>query len=284
MEDILTARLKQKIKEIKKEIPNALVQRNIIKEELHYYVLNFIYNHPEYSKWTMYGGSVLRICHNLDRMSVDLDFEIEELPNLKKIKEELLKHFEQEYNVNSSILEITIRKNRGVKLKFEIAEKLKISTASPKIHIKIDLNIFKSKKAETEKLPILNKKWPLPFLIKTYTIENLMASKIAAVLGRRERKRGKKLFGYKAEDIYDLIWYMQKQITPNLKYLKEKNFKFKSLKELFMALNTKLEKVEDKHLKEKLTPLFKDQKTIRNWLRNWRDLFYAYKKQYPIHN
>jgi hypothetical protein len=280
MEDILTTKLKQKIKEIKEEAPNALIQRNVIKEELHYYVLNFIYNHPEYSKWIMYGGSVLRICHNLERMSVDLDFEIEELPSLKKIKGELLKHFKQEYNVDSSLLEITIRKNRGLKLKFKIAEKLKISTSSPKIHIKIDLNVFKSKKAKTEKLPILNKKWPLPFLIKTYNLKSLMASKIAAVLGRKERKRGKKLFGYKAEDIYDLIWYMQKQIIPNLGYLKEKNFQFDSLEELFIALTIKLEKVEDKHLKEKLTPLFKDQKVIKNWLKNWKDLFYAYKKQY----
>lgn len=280
MEDILTTKLKQKIKEIKEEAPNALIQRNVIKEELHYYVLNFIYNHPEYSKWIMYGGSVLRICHNLERMSVDLDFEVEELPSLKRIKGELLKHFKQEYNVNSSLLEITIRKNRGLKLKFKIAEKLKISTSSPKIHIKIDLNVFKSKKAKTEKLPILNKKWPLPFLIKTYNLKSLMASKIAAVLGRKERKRGKKLFGYKAEDIYDLIWYMQKQIIPNLGYLKEKNFQFDSLEELFIALTIKLEKVEDKHLKEKLTPLFKDQKVIKNWLKNWKDLFYAYKKQY----
>ena len=51
-------------------------QRNVLKEELQFYVLNFIYHHPEYSKWIMYGGSALRICHELDRMSVDLDFEV----------------------------------------------------------------------------------------------------------------------------------------------------------------------------------------------------------------
>ena len=46
-------------------------QRNSLKEDLQFYVLNFIYRHPEYSNWTMYGGSALRICHGLDRMSVD---------------------------------------------------------------------------------------------------------------------------------------------------------------------------------------------------------------------
>src|SRR3989338_2269727 len=51
-------------------------KRNVLKEELQHYVLNFIYHHSEYGQWVMYGGSALRICHNLDRMSVDLDFEI----------------------------------------------------------------------------------------------------------------------------------------------------------------------------------------------------------------
>ena len=53
------------------------VQRNALKEVLQYYVLNFIYHHSEYKNWIMYGGSALRICHGLDRMSVDLDFEVE---------------------------------------------------------------------------------------------------------------------------------------------------------------------------------------------------------------
>ena len=56
---------------------DAETQRNVLKEELQYYILNFIYHHPEYSNWIMYGGSALRICHGLDRMSVDLDFEVD---------------------------------------------------------------------------------------------------------------------------------------------------------------------------------------------------------------
>ena len=44
------------------------IQRNALKEELQFYVLNFIYHHDEYAGWIMYGGSALRICHGLDRM------------------------------------------------------------------------------------------------------------------------------------------------------------------------------------------------------------------------
>lgn len=55
---------------------NVEVKRNALKEELQFYVLNFIYHHPEYSQWLMYGGSALRIGHGPERMSVGLDFEI----------------------------------------------------------------------------------------------------------------------------------------------------------------------------------------------------------------
>ena len=56
---------------------DAETRRNYLKEELQYYILNFIYHHPEYSNWIMYGGSALRVIHELNRMSVDLDFEVD---------------------------------------------------------------------------------------------------------------------------------------------------------------------------------------------------------------
>ena len=55
---------------------NPDTRLNGLKEELQFYVLNFIYHHPEYNKWIMYGGSALRIIHELNRLSVDLDFEV----------------------------------------------------------------------------------------------------------------------------------------------------------------------------------------------------------------
>jgi len=68
---------------------DAETRRNTLKEELQFYILNFIYHHPEYNKWIMYGGSALRIIHGLDRMSVDLDFEV-----LHVISEKFLKGLE----------------------------------------------------------------------------------------------------------------------------------------------------------------------------------------------
>src|SRR4030042_6432590 len=75
---------------------DAETRRNALKEELQFYVLNFIYHHSEYSKWIMYGGSALRIIHGLDRMSVDLDFEVSNVVT-EKFLEELKKEIEKNF-------------------------------------------------------------------------------------------------------------------------------------------------------------------------------------------
>ena len=99
------------------------VKKNKVKEILQYYVLNFIYNHPEYSKWIMYGGSALRIIHGLDRMSVDLDFEVShevEEKFLKELKNEVEDYFVNTYGAGADFLVVKITNRRGLKLIFNV--------------------------------------------------------------------------------------------------------------------------------------------------------------------
>ncbi len=283
MENTLITNLKAKTEELKnKGIISAEVQRNVIKEQLHYYVLDFIYNHPEYSKWTMYGGSVLRICHELNRMSVDLDFEVEKMPDFKKLKDRLAEHFKKNYDIDPSVLDIVIKK-RGVVLKFNIARELNISQASPKVHVKIDLNEFKTKDASFDMIPTPTNEWHLPFVIKTYNLGGLMASKIAAVFGRGERGLGKIVADYKGRDIYDLLWYMEKKVIPDIGYLKAKGFDFSDIREIFDRLTVKIGKLNESMLKEDLPSLFTSQDFINNWLKNWRAGYFRLKDDYNMH-
>ena len=88
------------------------VRRNALKEVLQLYVLNFIYHHPKYSTWIMYGGSALRIIHDLNRMSVDLDFEISHEAAdkfLGKLKKEIENHFINTYGAEADFL--AVKKN-----------------------------------------------------------------------------------------------------------------------------------------------------------------------------
>jgi len=71
------ATLKEMLKDIVNEkrksgITNDVL-RNILKETLQYYVLDFLYNSSYGENLIFTGGSALRICYGLNRLSEDLD-------------------------------------------------------------------------------------------------------------------------------------------------------------------------------------------------------------------
>ncbi len=257
---------------------------NALKEELQFYVLDFIYHHPEYNKWIMYGGSALRICYDLDRMSVDLDFEVDHKVDndfLNELKEEAGKHFAKVYGIDSEFLKISITNNRGITLKLR-AGSLIDGYASEWVHVKVDLNSFTPPGGVvTERMP--KNHGQLSFVIHTYNLSSLMASKIAAIFLRGTRGVGEATYGEKGRDIYDLLWYMGKKIVPDLDYLKAKNVpEAKDYRTLFTKLVIKMNSVSDENLKNDLTPLFLDPRYITNWLSNWRDTFLQRRDAYKI--
>jgi len=264
-------------------VGRAEARLNAIKEELQYYVLDFIYHDSEYQKWIMYGGSALRIIHGLDRMSVDLDFEIGEKVTfvlLKNLKSGLERYFLDDCGVGKDILTVKITANRGITLKFDIGKRLGLGTASDWVHVKIDLNNFVAPKTVTERRPIAHGQFSLVILV--YNMSALMASKIAAILFRESRGVGNAVYGEKGRDIYDLLWYMEKRIVPDLDYLNAKNVSTADLKDLFVKLVSRVNGVSQENLKNDLTPLFDDPIRIDNWLKNWRETFRFALEAYAI--
>jgi len=262
---------------------DAETRRNALKEELQFYALNFIYHHPEYSKWIMYGGSALRIIHGLDRMSVDLDFEISHAITekfLEKLKNEIKEHFKNTYGVETNFLTIKITTGRGLLLKFHVGEELSFGHPSKQIHIKIDLNYFVAPKTVQERRPINQDQ--LSFVIVTYNMSALMASKIAAIFLRGARGVGKAVYEEKGRDIYDLLWYMNKKVVPDFDYLVAKAIDIKDPRALFDKLTLQMNKVSDENLKKDLTPLFTNRAYIENWLKNWRESYLRLFDEYKI--
>ncbi len=260
-------------------------RRNIIKEELQFYVLNFIYHHSEYGKWIMYGGSALRICHDLNRMSVDLDFETPyeiDAKFLNNLEKEIEEHFSKTYSTNPDFLSIAINSDRGLTLKFNIGDELDLGHPSKQVHVKIDLNYFVAPKTVTERRPINHDQ--LSFVILAYNMSALMASKIAAIFLRDQRGVGKNFYNYKGRDIYDLLWYMGKKITPDFDYLTAKKIDIKDPKKLFDKLTIDILNYEkmDELLKEDLLYLFDNRIYIENWLENWRETYLRLLDEYKI--
>lgn len=262
---------------------DAETRRNALKEELQFYILNFIYHHPEYNSWIMYGGSSLRIIHGLDRMSVDLDFEISHAITeklLEELKKEIEDHFTNTYGTRPDFLTIKITTGRGLLLKFHVGDDLSSGHPSKQVRVKIDLNHFVAPKTVTERRPINRDQ--LSFVILTYNMSSLMASKLAAIFLRGTRGVGEATYEEKGRDIYDLLWYMNKKIVPDFDYLIAKGINVKDPRALFDKLTLQMNKVSKDNLKQDLEPLFLDKNYIRNWLENWHESYLRLLDAYKI--
>lgn len=262
---------------------DAETKRNALKEDLQYYILDFIYHHSEYSKWIMYGGSALRIIHGLNRMSVDLDFEVSHpitekfLENLKKEVED---HFKNTYATEPDFLNIKITTGRGLLLRFNVGEELSFGSSSKQVHLKIDLNHFVAPKTVTETRPINHDQ--LSFVIQTYNMAALMASKIAAIFLRGTRGVGDAVYEEKGRDIYDLLWYMSKKVVPDFDYLVAKGIDTNNPQVLFDKLTFQMNRVSNENLKQDLVPLFTDRRYIENWLESWLQNYFQLLEAYKI--
>lgn len=284
MSEQITAVLKRKLDDLSTyEGLDAQTRRNALKEELQFYVLNFIYHHSEYSNWIMYGGSALRIIHGLDRMSVDLDFEVSHTVTekfLEKLKKEVEDYFANTYGANADFLTIKIATGRGLLLKFHVGKELSLGHSSNQVHVKIDLNYFVAPKTASERRPINHDQ--LSFVILTYNMSTLMASKIAAIFLRGNRGVGTAVYEEKGRDIYDLLWYMNKKAVPDLDYLIAKGIDAKDPRALFDTLTRQMNKVSDKNLKQDLMLLFVNFGYIEHWLKNWRESYLRLLDEYKI--
>jgi hypothetical protein len=285
MSEQISAILKRKLDDLGQygEV-DAETRRNALKEDLQFYVLNFIYHHPEYSKWIMYGGSALRIIHGLDRMSVDLDFEVPHAVTekfLEELKKEVEDHFDNTYGAGADFLTVKITTGRGLLLKFHVGEQLSSGHPSKQVHVKVDLNHFVAPKTVHERRPINRDQ--LSFVIVTYNMSALMASKLAAIFLRGTRGVGAASYEEKGRDIYDLLWYMNKKVVPDLDYLVAKGINVKDPRALFDMLTVKMNAVSDENLKQDLLPLFVNRGFIENWLKNWRESYLRFLDDYKIH-
>lgn len=284
MSEQISMRLKRKLDELAAYGGvDAETSRNALKEELQLYILNFIYHHPKYNEWIMYGGSALRIIHGLDRMSVDLDFEISQQVTekyLEELKKEVEDHFANSYGAGAEFLTVKITTGRGVTLKFHVGKELSFGNPSTQVHVKIDLNHFAAPKTVTERRPINRDQ--LSFVVTTYNMGSLMASKIAAIFLRGTRGVGEAIYEEKGRDIYDLLWYMNKKVIPDIDYLIAKGIDAQDIRALFDKLTLQMNKVSNGNLKQDLLPLFMDRTFVENWLKNWRESYLRLLDDYKI--
>ncbi|MCK9446251.1 nucleotidyl transferase AbiEii/AbiGii toxin family protein [bacterium] len=245
---------------------------NIAKEYLQVVVLGFIYSNPKYSKMFFYGGSCLAQCFGLNRLSEDLDF-VDDDKNINM--EELAKDLE-DYFIKNTDLEVktSIQKFR-VYLKFPLLRELGISDNISsetdililKVEVFSDFDFCKGYKTEIRPIFKFNKS----VLINTFDLPTLMSTKIRAILNRKWEKKdreGNILIRVKGRDYFDLLWYLEKGIIPNLDCIED----IRDMEELKSKLLVIISNIDSQSIKLDLEAFIDDEIFINNISANIKDI------------
>ncbi len=267
----------KKILEEKKETSDVF-KRNLIKEYLQLLVLSFIYSNKEYQNLIFYGGSCLRHCFGLPRLSEDLDFvDIKRNVDLKKLSNNLGNFFKKSYGLN---VDFKIQKFR-VYIKFPILYDLALSQKKESNILFLKIEVFKdfnfAKNYQIKIIPLF--KFGESILVRTFDLPTLMATKIRAILLRKWEKtdkEGKILAKVKGRDYYDLMWYFEKRVEPNLMCIEG----IKDKTELKKKLLETIKKVDSRSIKFDLEGLIEDKNIILDLGNNIKNILNEQLKEF----
>jgi predicted nucleotidyltransferase component of viral defense system len=188
----------------------------VLRELIQHLVLLGLWRAGFFEHAAFYGGTALRILHELPRFSEDIDFSLLEREQafsfasyLSGIQTEL-SGFGFEVNIVSSCKANTRFHLLQVKPGSSLA-----STVPPNqlLKVKLEVDTTPPGEFETEVLPILE---PIPFYVRTLSLPDLFAGKMHCILFRRWKSR------VKGRDWYDLVWFLRKKVPLHLAHLEER--------------------------------------------------------------
>ncbi|MBN1272103.1 MAG: nucleotidyl transferase AbiEii/AbiGii toxin family protein [Candidatus Aminicenantes bacterium] len=166
-----------------------------------------------FEKAAFYGGTALRVLYDLDRFSEDLDFSLLETNKdfdlssyNNALKRELFSFgFEVEIESRSKLGEAIVQSTflkantRNQMLTIDIDKSIiRQILRNQKIKIKLEIDTNPPPGFSTTNKYLL---LPIPFSIKTFSLPDLFAGKMHAVLCRGWKSR------IKGRDWYDLVWF-----------------------------------------------------------------------------
>ena len=269
----------------KYDLTNSNSSYDALREILQEIVLLGLYDAGFFKHAAFYGGTALRILHNLPRFSEDLDFSLLESNsefNLKPYEEAIistLKAFGFDVTIeikeknNISAIASAFVKGNTIEHLININAPKDITS---KIHrdqaVKIKLEVDTNPPLEFETANVI-RLTPRPFSINAFTLPSLYAGKMHAILCRAWSTRPK------GRDWYDLVWYiandieldsihLKSRLSQSCKYLEENNIQIPSelnkqtIKELLLQ---RIETLDVEKAKNDVQPFIKDIREIELW-------------------
>ncbi len=228
-------------------------------------ILAGLYNGGFFDEAAFYGGTCLRIFHGLQRFSEDMDFSLL-TPNKAFDFSRYFQPIIDEFALVGRKVEIT-KKDKKAFGKVESAF-LKDNTdvydvtfqTEKSVKIKIEVDTQPPLKFDTEQKLLL---LPKSFMVRCYTLPNLFAGKMHALLYRTWKNR------VKGRDWYDFEWYIRHNTPLNFNHLHERTLQFDQediSKELFVEkLNQRLSTADINQVKTDVLPFVRNPKELDIW-------------------
>lgn len=159
-------------------------------EQFEIEVLNKMHDAKILNKIIFVGGTMLRLCHGLDRYSVDLDFWVARQIDTTQLFLNLKRLFDKNYRIIDS-------QNKFYTLLFEVDS----SFYDQKLKIEIRKDI---KKVKYEKSIAYSRHSNIQIILNALTLDEMMKAKIDAFLNRAEIR-----------DVYDIEFLLKKGVKLN---------------------------------------------------------------------
>ncbi|MFA6074140.1 MAG: nucleotidyl transferase AbiEii/AbiGii toxin family protein [Candidatus Woesearchaeota archaeon] len=250
----------KKVVENNRSNPNPEYRRNLLKEKLQAYVLNFIYT-SKYKNLIFTGGTALRKFYDLPRISEDLDFNVENDDfDYKKFQKDLSDYFIKQIGFSNFSLKFN---GRTVLIKFPILREIGFagSNDSEVLYLKIDFAPSNGGKTE-DKAYI---KDGFSFIARCYDLNTLFINKVDAFLNRIYKRGNIQKVNFKGRDAFDVYWMLNDGIKIGI----DSKLITKNLAERIIK---KSKKIKPDELYSDLSNFFNDQIFVRQFCDNFYNL------------
>lgn len=258
-------------------------QLQALREILQEIALLGLWRSKFFDKAAFYGGTALRILYGLDRFSEDLDFSLL-IPNKEfdlsgyasALQKELAafgfdvsvetRTKTQESPVRSAFLKAnTLKQLMVIEAAEDIAARVQ---PGQMLKIKLEVDTDPPPGFDTHTRYLLR---PIAFAVRTYTLQDLFAGKMHAVLCRRWKTR------VKGRDWYDMVWYAANHPDLHLAHLEQRMRQSNDWKgshsllweDFQLLLMQTIDELDVAQARKEVEPFVRNPETLKVWSRDF---------------
>lgn len=258
---------------------NELEYINALREIMQEIALQGLWRGKFFESAAFYGGTALRILYGLNRSSEDLDFSLiipnenfkikayqpaieKELASFGLVVDFLEKEKSHDSRINSAFFKTNTKTQLlSIGLTDPLINKLH---SKKELKIKLEVDIDPPLGFKTEIKTVLQ---PIPHGIRTYTLPDLLAGKLHAVLFRKWGNRSK------GRDWYDMVWYatyypiinlahLESRMRQSHDYQKQETLTLETVQNMLFET---IESLDIDNIKTDVLPFINDPLTLEIW-------------------